>query len=164
MATIRTFHKDDADKIADIAIAAFGQFSQDYDNWPLLQKGLRSIDQLANNGTVMLAEHQGDIVGAVAYMPPSSERAAYFDPSWPIIRMLVVSPKARGLGIGRALTEACIANAIRDNCKEIALHTSPIMAVALAMYQRMGFQFQYKSPAIYGVPYGVYLKILPQIP
>ena len=42
----------------------------------------------------------------------------------------------------------------------IALHTSPIMTVALPMYLRMGFAKAYDAPPIFGVAYAVYTKAL----
>ena len=47
-----------------------------------------------------------------------------------------------------------------DNSPVIALHTSAIMTVALPMYIRMGFERHRDAPAVYGVPYAVYLKRL----
>ena len=72
--------------------------------------------------------------------------------------MPVVDPDARGLGAGRALTEACVARARRDRAPEIALHTSPIMTVALPMYLRMGFVRVRDAPPLFGVPYAIYVK------
>jgi ribosomal protein S18 acetylase RimI-like enzyme len=74
--------------------------------------------------------------------------------------MLVVDPARRGAGLGRALSEECVRRARRDGSALIALHTSPIMGVVLAMYLRMGFELRYKAPPIYGVPYAVYAKKL----
>jgi ribosomal protein S18 acetylase RimI-like enzyme len=71
--------------------------------------------------------------------------------------MLVVAPQARGQGLGRSLTQACIDRARRDDAAAIALHTSPAMAVALALYLRMGFRLERRVPDRFGVPYGVYL-------
>ena len=42
----------------------------------------------------------------------------------------------------------------------IALHTTPIMRVALPMYLRMGFIKLREASEIYGVPYAVYTKSL----
>lgn len=42
----------------------------------------------------------------------------------------------------------------------IALHTSPIMTVALPMYLRMGFEYARDAPHLHGVPYRIYLKRL----
>ena len=84
----------------------------------------------------------------------------YSDQAWPVIRSLVVDPKNRGAGVGRALTQECIKRARRDRSPVIALHTSAIMKVALAMYLRMGFEWHHDAPAVYGVPYAVYLKKL----
>ena len=66
--------------------------------------------------------------------------------------MLVVDPAARGRGLGRLLTEECIRRARRDGAGAIALHTSPIMQVALAMYLRLGFVLLRDAPPVFGVP------------
>jgi ribosomal protein S18 acetylase RimI-like enzyme len=71
--------------------------------------------------------------------------------------MLVVDPRARGKGIGRSLTEACIERARRDGASAISLHTSPAMEAALALYLKMGFELERPVPDRFGVPYGVYL-------
>jgi ribosomal protein S18 acetylase RimI-like enzyme len=109
---------------------------------------------------VIVAEAGGQLAGAVAYIPPGAPKAVFFDPAWPIIRMLVVDPACRGKGIGRALTDECLARARRDNANVIALHTSPVMTVALPMYQRMGFVKLRDAPPILGVEYAVYTKAL----
>jgi len=74
--------------------------------------------------------------------------------------MLVVEPICRDKGVGRALTEECLRRAKRDGSPVIALHTSPIMTVALPMYIKMAFKRQHNAPPIYDVPYAVYLKRL----
>ena len=59
------------------------------------------------------------------------------------IRLLAVKPAARGFGVGRALTEACIQKAIEGGSAQVILHTTESMKIAWGMYQRMGFR---KSP------------------
>ena len=49
---------------------------------------------------------------------------------------------------------------IANGAPVIALHTSPIMTVALPLYLRMGFVKAYDVPPIFGVPYAVYTKAL----
>jgi GNAT superfamily N-acetyltransferase len=117
---------------------------------------------LAESGEIVVAEDEaGNVVGAVAYFGPfTTPRPDFFAPRWPIVRMLVVDPAARGRGIGRRLTEICIARARRDGADAIALHTSPAMAAALALYSRMGFRLIRPVPDRFGVPYGLYLKDL----
>jgi hypothetical protein len=55
---------------------------------------------LAKTGNIIIAEREDRVVGAVVYIPAGRPKAAYFDQSWPIIRMLVVDPPYRGIGIG----------------------------------------------------------------
>jgi GNAT superfamily N-acetyltransferase len=118
------------------------------------------MSDLAKTGEIVVAEIAANIVGAVAYIPPHQRKAPYFDQAWPVIRSLVVDPKSRGVGVGRALTQECIKRARRDGSPVIALHTSAIMKVALPMYLRMGFEWHHDAPAVYGVQYAVYLKKL----
>jgi ribosomal protein S18 acetylase RimI-like enzyme len=97
---------------------------------------------------------------AVAYIGPNKPKSSFFDPEWPIMRMLVVSPLARRGGVGRALAQECIDRARRDDASVFALHTASIMKVAQAMYERMGFVFLREAPEIFGVPYAIYIKRL----
>lgn len=157
---VRAFQQADADRVNAIALAAFAEFEAHYDNWPAMAAGLAGTDRLAESGELLVAEQDERVVGAVAYIPPHRPKAAFFDPAWPVIRMLVVDPRARGLGAGRALTEACLARARRDASPVVALHTSPIMSVALPMYLRLGFEKLHDAPSIHGVAYAVYLKRL----
>lgn len=55
------------------------------------------------------------------------------------IRLLAVDPQQRGLGVGKALTQACIALAQAQGRAQVILHTTQAMQVAWAMYQRLGF-------------------------
>ena len=157
---IRDYESSDAEDLNRIAIAAFGQFRDHYQDWPAMRAGLSKTSDLSVSGEVIIAELHHETVGAVAYFGPNRPKATFFDQSWPIIRMLVVDPAFRGKGIGRALTDECIARAGRDGSPVIALHTSPIMTVALPMYLRMGFVRAHDAPPIFGVPYAVYTKAL----
>ena len=159
---LRGFLSSDSLAVNAVAISAFEQYRDLYSDWPVFLEKIGDMASLSRAGEIIVAEADGEIVGAVAYLGPSAPKAAFFDPSWPIMRMLVVSPGARGAGVGRALAEECIARALRDNAEVFALHTSPIMSVALPMYERMGFRFLRDAPAIHGVPYGIYVKSLTQ--
>jgi GNAT superfamily N-acetyltransferase len=160
IALIRDYRSSDAEDVNRLAVKAFDQFHVEYEDWPAMLAGLSRTASLSATGELVVAEWRGHIVGAVAYFGPHAAKAAFFDQSWPIIRMLVVDPRQRGNGIGRKLTSECIAKAQRDRSAVIALHTSPIMTVALPMYLRMGFTKAHDAPPIFGVPYAVYTKAL----
>ena len=158
---IRPFSAADAEAVNRMALAAFAQYRGVYSDWERLSRGVGAMAELAPSGEIIVAETEGAIAGAVAYFGPHTvPRADFFEPDWPIIRMLVVDPAARGRGIGRALTLACIERARADRAPVIALHTSPAMEVALAMYLKLGFRLERPVPDRFGVPYGLYLKDL----
>jgi ribosomal protein S18 acetylase RimI-like enzyme len=122
------------------------------------------MSALAAPGEIIVAQRAGELLGAVAYIGPGRPKSDFFDPAWPIMRMLVVAPEARGLGVGHALALACVERARRDGATVFALHTSELMSVALAMYQRMGFVRHAVAPDIHGVAYAIYLKLLADEP
>ena len=160
MPVIRDFRQSDTTRVNALAIRAFEQFKDAYQDWPALQAKIGDLSALANVGEVIVAEVEGQIVGAVAYVGPGAPKAAFFRPEWSIMRMLVVDPDSRGRGIGRALAEECLRRAKRDHASVFALHTSELMQVALPMYERMGFRRASSAPAIHGVEYGIYVKEL----
>lgn len=153
---LRDYRPEDSTDLNRVALAAFRQFQAAYADWPAMALRVSQMSKLSETAEVIVAIKDAALVGGVAYVPARASKAPYFDPDWPIIRMLVVDPVARGHGIGRALTEDCVARARRDGASLIALHTTPIMNVALPMYLRMGFQRVRDAPPIYGVPYAVY--------
>jgi GNAT superfamily N-acetyltransferase len=159
-AKIRDYVQSDAEAVNRIALSAFSQFSTRYQDWPAMQASLSKTSALSATGEVIVAEFEQRLAGAVAYFGPDVAKAPFFDQRWPVIRMLVVDPAFRGKGLGHALSAECIARARRDRSPIIALHTSPVMTVALPMYLRMGFVKACDAPPIFGVPYAVYTKAL----
>ena len=55
------------------------------------------------------------------------------------MKRLFVLPGARGLGLGRAMTEAVIVEARRLGYQELRLDTLPTMTAAIGVYEQMGF-------------------------
>jgi GNAT superfamily N-acetyltransferase len=160
MFALRDFDVADCAQVDALGVAAFEQYRDDYADWPVFRARIANMSALAASGEIIVASREGCIIGAVAYIGPGQPKPAFFQPDWPIMRMLVVAPEARGLGVGRALAQECIRRARRDGAGVFALHTSELMQVALPMYQRMGFQRWSDAPDIHGVKYGVYLKRL----
>ncbi|WP_036243027.1 GNAT family N-acetyltransferase [Methylobacter luteus] len=160
MFVVRDFLPSDSAQVNALALRAFEQFKSSYQNWPGFRAKIGNMSALADVGEIIVAEVEGQIMGAVAYVGPGMPKAEFFRPEWPIMRMLVVAPDFRGRGIGRALAQECLRRAKRDGASVFALHTSELMHVALSMYQRMGFKWVSGTPAIHGVEYGVYVKEL----
>jgi ribosomal protein S18 acetylase RimI-like enzyme len=154
------FEPADACAVNRLALAAFEQYRDAYRDWAQFSQRIGDMPSLASSAEIIVAREGAELVGAVAYVGPGRPKADFFPREWPVLRMLVVEPTFRGRGIGRLLTEECIARASRDAAPLIALHTSPLMQVALAMYLRMGFRFERSAPEIHGVPYGIYTKSL----
>jgi len=157
---VRTARPADAAAIDQVALSAFAQYRDQYADWKVFSRGVGAMSILGAGGELIVAEGGGRVVGAVAYVGPDQPKLDIFEPHWPAIRMLVVDPAARGDGIGRRLTKACIDRARADGAPLVALHTSPIQSVALAMYLRMGFRELRPIAPIFGVPYSIYLLSL----
>ena len=65
------------------------------------------------------------------------------------MKRLYVAPEARGYGLGRALANAVISEAVRIGYREIMLDSLPKLEQATAMYRRMGFR---PIPPYYDTP------------
>ncbi|WP_210462002.1 GNAT family N-acetyltransferase [Rufibacter roseolus] len=55
-------------------------------------------------------------------------------------RLLAVSPESQGLGIGKALTLACIQRAKDHQLSQVIIHSTKAMQTAWQMYERLGFR------------------------
>ena len=155
--TIRPYAPADREAVNAVALAAFSQYSGDYQDWPGFAEGIARMADLAEVGELLVASSGGGITGAVVHMPPGSPRKPMFPEAWSLVRMLVVAPDRRGAGIGRQLMAGCLRAAERAGAPVLGLHTSPIMAPALRMYLALGFERDADLPPERGVPYGRYV-------
>lgn len=162
--TIRAYAEADREAVNAVARAAFAQYSQAYEDWPSFIEGIGRMADLAKDADVLVAEQDGVIAGAVAHVGPGRPRAAFFPMAWSVIRMLVVDPQRRGQGAGRALVAGCLQLAQAAGAPMVGLHTSPVMASALRMYETVGFVRDRDLAPIRGVPYGRYILPAPSIP
>jgi GNAT superfamily N-acetyltransferase len=62
------------------------------------------------------------------------------------LRILLVDPAARGLGIGARLTEECITFARQAGYRRLVLWTNDILTAARRVYQRAGFRLTSEEP------------------
>ena len=157
MIVIRPWAPGDRDAVNAVARAAFAQYADDYEDWPSFIEGIGRMADLAAHADLLVAEQDGVIIGAVAHVGPGRPRAAFFPDEWSVIRMLVADPRARGQGAGRKLVAACLRLARDARAPAVGLHTSPIMASALRMYESIGFVRDKDLPPIRGVAYGRYV-------
>jgi ribosomal protein S18 acetylase RimI-like enzyme len=161
---VRPYAPGDRDAVNAVARAAFAQYEQDYADWPSFIEGIGRMAELSKDADVLVAEQDGVIIGAVAHVGPGRPRAAFFPDDWSVIRMLVVDPARRGQGAGRALVEGSLRLAREAGAPAVGLHTSPIMASALRMYEALGFVRDRDLPPIRGVPYGRYVLAAAALP
>ena len=85
-----------------------------------------------------IAEVDGEVVGSVFLVTRSKTVGQ--------LRLLIVHPKARGLGIGARLVAECVRFARQARYRKVALWTNSVLVAAREIYAKAGFRLVHAEP------------------
>jgi len=142
---IRDANLSDKEAIERVMLDAYEQYATilPADRWRAYRESIQgSVDGDRPIARIVAETDGGELVGSVQLYVGSAD--AYGRPELgidaPIIRLLSVSPKARGQGIATRLIAESIRRCLAFHAPVLHLHTSDMMQSAVKLYERLGFE------------------------
>jgi ribosomal protein S18 acetylase RimI-like enzyme len=147
--TIRDGSPDELSKLGQLLVKVYAALP----GFPGPDKQPSYFELLANVGrftekpgarVLVALSESGELLGGVVYFGDMAQYGAdgsansLKDTSG--IRLLGVDPAFRALGLGKALTLACIALAREKGHSQVVLHTTQAMPAAWRLYEKLGFE------------------------
>jgi GNAT superfamily N-acetyltransferase len=140
--SVRLALEAELDDIAVLFAPALEPYRGGVGDW-ILDAYLRDLVDVRGRFDVAetyVAECNGSVVGSVAFYPDVVlEGWSNLPAGWAGFRALVVDPRVRGAGIGRALVERCIERARELGRPTLGIHTVALLTNAVRLYERVGF-------------------------
>lgn len=137
--------EEDKEVVRQVLIESYQQYAGEYSDPQVWQDYLINIKASVDNPQVdkiLVAKNEQEIFGSLQLF--TSSEKAYGKPeleiSSPIVRLLGVHPKARGLGVAQKLLEASVNYAKDLGYEKLYLHSSDKMHKAIRLYQWLGFK------------------------
>jgi GNAT superfamily N-acetyltransferase len=152
--SIREATEQDREIIAEVMLEAYSQYAAvlPEPSWEDYRSSIRESVYRSGPVARIVAEIDQQIIGSVQLF--LSSEAAYGKPELgiesPIIRLLAVSPNARGKGIATLLIQEAIRRSLELGASTLNLHTSDMMASAINLYHRLGFERAYETDILNG--------------
>lgn len=140
---IRDAADEDREAIRSVLLSAYEQYRHELpeDRWNEYRNNIASSVDAPGATGWLVAEEDGRIVGSATLF--GSSIAAYGQDlgiESPIIRLLAVHPDERGKGAATALLREAARRAKEAGAQTLHLHTSDMMASAVRLYERLGFE------------------------
>ena len=140
--TIRPARPDEYSAIGELTVAAYradGYFDDasvaDYAD------ELAAVEDRAQDTELLVAaDESGTLLGTVTVIRPGARSAEVVREGELEIRMLAVSPSARGRGVGTELTRAVLRLAAAQGCARVVLCSVSDRVKVHALYEREGFR------------------------
>ncbi|MFP4975567.1 GNAT family N-acetyltransferase [Paenibacillus sp. CN-4] len=139
----------DREAIAAVLLDAYSQYSAVLPEAFWLEYKQSILDSVHGDAPFarIIAEVDQQIVGSALLF--NSSEAAYGRPELgihsPVLRLLAVSPAARGRGIATLLIQEAAQRALASGASTLHLHSSDRMASAIRLYGRLGFKRAYET-------------------
>lgn len=135
---IRAARDDELDIVASMMVDAYAEYAarMSPDAWSPFAQDIANVRARLDDGQLLVAERDGQIVGSITLF--RRWRGAQQDAA--AVRLLAVTPGHRGLGIGRALMEYCIATARQDGKQRVVLTATQEMEHVRELTERLGFR------------------------
>ncbi|MFS0822844.1 GNAT family N-acetyltransferase [Bacillus sp. 1P02SD] len=141
---IRDAKQEELEFIREQRVAAYHEHSTVIPaaHWLALKQGISSEADRLHGSELIVCELDGEIVGSVVLFPANTDayEGQLEELEYPEIRMLAVSPEARGKGVASALITECIQRSRAKNHQFIGLHTGEFMKQAIKLYTKHGFE------------------------
>ena len=144
---MRPARSDEYEEAGRVTALAYREFAGPEEDWRRYLDRIADVADRVQRTLVLVAVDDGRVLGTVTLeLDERTEPAEDDESQTPLpsheahVRMLGVSPEARGRGIGRRLMEAAIAEARARGKTIVTLNTTRPMRAAQRMYESMGFQ------------------------
>lgn len=145
MVTIENLQDHEKDQVGRLLVESYSEYKDRYqklEDWEEYAKDLAASVHSSLVDRILVAKADNEILGTLQLY--SNSEMAYNDPALgitsPIIRMLAVSPTARGKGIAQALIQECIHYSRDLGASHLYLHSGEMMSKAIRLYEWLGFK------------------------
>jgi ribosomal protein S18 acetylase RimI-like enzyme len=143
-ATVREASADELSAVGELTALIYLAAGHVAPGSPYLAE-LRDAPGRARHATVLVAEAgggpagAGGVIGTATLVARGGPLLEIARPGEAELRMLAVSPAARGRGVGTALVVECLHRARAAGCTGMVLSTHERMVAARRLYERLGF-------------------------
>jgi ribosomal protein S18 acetylase RimI-like enzyme len=146
---VRNARPEEFSSIGQLLVGAYSQldgFPKEAEQ-PSYYKMLANVGDFTekqNTELLVAVSPTNEIAGAVVYFSDMAQYGsggtATQERNAAGFRLLAVKETARGHGIGKLLTQACISKAREKGLAQVIIHTTQAMQTAWKMYEGIGFQ------------------------